>query len=105
MGIPVFGSAGHWPLYDARGATVLDLGGGPVSMLLKAVNLSVGIVVDPGRYPEWIYARYEHAGVEYDRQAAEDWNGIPGYQEFGSGPWHTRMTASWSEASRCASGT
>jgi hypothetical protein len=73
MGILTTTRGGNqWPVYDARGASVLDIGGGPVSMLLKTFNVGAGkIVVDPGEYPEWVYARYKAARVTYIQQPAE----------------------------------
>jgi hypothetical protein len=38
--------------------SVLDIGGGPVSMLLKVMNLKQGLVVDPLPYPDWTRDRY-----------------------------------------------
>ena len=49
---------------DMQGKSVLDIGGGPVSLLLKCVNLKEGRVVDPCDYPDWVYERYEAAGIE-----------------------------------------
>jgi hypothetical protein len=43
---------------NAGGKRVLDIGGGPVSMLLKTHNLKEGFFCDPIRYTEWVYARY-----------------------------------------------
>ena len=37
---------------------ILDVGGGPVSMLLKVPNLINGLVVDPIQYPAWTLRRY-----------------------------------------------
>ena len=54
---------GHWPVYDLDGRSVLDLGGGPVSILLKCVNGGQRTVVDPCLYPFWVKARYETAGI------------------------------------------
>jgi hypothetical protein len=48
------------------GRSVLDIGGGPTSVLLKAENLSRGLIVDPGKYPDWVIARYKHAQLDYD---------------------------------------
>jgi hypothetical protein len=63
---------GKWPFYDMRGRSVVDLGGGPVSMLLKCVDLGKGSsVVDPCEYPEWISDRYRAAGISYKRMPAE----------------------------------
>lgn len=72
---------GKWPCYDLRGASVLDIGGGPSSLLLKCVN-GWGIVVDPCPYPQWVadrygaagsfnHAEYEAATIMYRRRPAE----------------------------------
>jgi len=63
---------GKWPVYDLRGASVVDLGGGPVSMLLKCVNAPNSVVVDPCPYPDWVRQRYTHAGIGYTQMGAED---------------------------------
>ncbi len=52
---------GKWPVYDLNGYSVVDLGGGPSSLLLKCVN-GWGTVVDPCPYPEWVAQRYASAG-------------------------------------------
>lgn len=72
MGLKTVVTDGHWPVYDMLGKSVLDLGGGPVSMLLKCINLGVATVVDPCAYPPWIDERYAIAGINYYRVAAED---------------------------------
>ena len=43
---------------DVKGKSIVDIGGGPCSLLLKCKNLSNAIVVDPCLYPQWIYKRY-----------------------------------------------
>jgi len=46
---------------------VLDIGGGPVSMLLKTTNYAKGsTVIDPlmDRYPQWVRDRYESKGIK-----------------------------------------
>ena len=63
---------GHWPVYDMQGRSVLDIGGGSVSMLLKCVNLGNAVVVDPCPYPDWVTARYEAAGIELVAGNGED---------------------------------
>lgn len=62
-------SAGYG--YDAENKSVIDVGGGPVSLLLKCDNLKMGVVVDPCRFPDWVYARYDCAGIIYHRLPAE----------------------------------
>jgi len=85
MGVPlVDDGSGKWPIYDARGASVADIGGGPVSMLLKAAHLSESqpsVVVDPGKYPDWTADRYAAAGVDLDRSAGEDFTPEVDYDE------------------------
>ena len=58
--------------YNLDGKTVLDIGGGPVSLLLKCVNFGVSTVIDPLPYPDWIAARYKHAQIFYRQQKGED---------------------------------
>jgi 2-polyprenyl-3-methyl-5-hydroxy-6-metoxy-1,4-benzoquinol methylase len=72
-----------WPSYDLEGKNILDIGGGPVSMLLKSVNGGKMTIVDPCEYPAWVAARYEEAGVEYIKMAAEDIDAdaMPKYDE------------------------
>ena len=57
---------------DLGGRSVVDLGGGPSSLLLKCHNRGRCVVVDPCSFPDWVYARYEAAGIEVVRGRAED---------------------------------
>ena len=68
MGLGSYEDDGRWPTYDLGGRSVVDIGGGPVSILLKCVNRGVSYVVDPCDYPEWVQARYDCAGVELRRE-------------------------------------
>lgn len=58
--------------YDLRGASVLDIGGGPASLLLKCINAGRMVVMDPLAVPEWALARYRLAGIEYWQRPAEE---------------------------------
>lgn len=51
--------------FDLQGKSVLDIGGGAYSLLLKCVNFSDSYVADPlvKRYPEWVIKRYNSIGV------------------------------------------
>lgn len=60
------------PYFDLGGVDVLDMGGGPVSMLLKCRNRGKCHVVDPCDYPDWVAARYEAADIFYHKVRAED---------------------------------
>ena len=53
------------------GVSVLDVGGGPVSLLLKCRDRGRCAVVDPCNYPPWIGRRYKAADIEYRRSKAE----------------------------------
>lgn len=72
MGVVQTALGEQWPVYQTAGRSVIDIGGGPVSPLLKTIRLRRAVVIDPGNYPEWTVARYEHAGIEVIRQRAED---------------------------------
>lgn len=50
---------------------ILDIGGGPISLLLKCDKVR-GKVVDPCTYPTWVYQRYEAAGIAYEIKMGED---------------------------------
>jgi hypothetical protein len=56
--------------FDVEGKTIIDIGGGPTSMLLKTINLGnpnftgCGLVVDPLEYPKWTYDRYAAKGID-----------------------------------------
>ncbi len=67
--------------FDVRGARVLDIGGGPVSMLLKASNLGASMVIDPlmNSYPEWVRQRYATKGISALSMKGEDIRGEPPY--------------------------
>ncbi len=58
--------------YDLAGRSVLDIGCGPTSLLLKCVNFGKAMAVDPLPYPAWVGERYKHAGVEYALVKGED---------------------------------
>lgn len=81
MGMSAFNDGGTWPLYDMDSRSVIDIGGGPVSMLLKCRNLGAGLVVDPCEYPAWTRARYTAAGIEVAVIAAEDYRDAAFYDE------------------------
>lgn len=61
-----------------NGQSVLDIGGGPTSLLLKCENVK-GTVTDPCPYPKWVGDRYEQCGIEYWKMKGED---IPTECEF-----------------------
>lgn len=63
----------RWPCYMMHGKKILDIGGGPVSILLKCEQIGPGTTVaDPCNYPDWIRSRYAAHGVEYMKSSGED---------------------------------
>lgn len=56
---------------DMKGASVLDVGGGPVSLLLKCVNVR-GHIIDPLDMPFWVCQRYVLANITWDEIVAEE---------------------------------
>lgn len=75
MGLQANWSCAHPPTYDLGGRSVIDIGGGPVSLLLKTINLGRAVVADPGQWPEWVIQRYTAHGIEYWRTNGEDIDG------------------------------
>ncbi len=69
--------------FDMKGCSVLDVGGGPVSVLLKCVNLRRGKVIEPCSYPAWVWIRYHLAGLEYLRIPAEEMDEVNGDYDIG----------------------
>jgi len=76
MGLQADWACAHPPTYDVNGQSVLDIGGGPASLLLKCINRDRSVVADPGFWPQWVLDRYAAAGIEYWRTDGEN---IEGY--------------------------
>jgi 2-polyprenyl-3-methyl-5-hydroxy-6-metoxy-1,4-benzoquinol methylase len=66
--------------FDAGHRRILDIGGGPTSMLLKCKNLKAGLVVDPLAYPAWTQLRYAAHNIQVARQTGESYTGT-GFDE------------------------
>ena len=54
-----------------NGQTILDIGGGPSSILLKCENVK-GIVIDPCDYPSWVIGRYNECKIGYIKDKGEN---------------------------------
>jgi hypothetical protein len=51
--------------FDVSGSRIVDIGGGPTSMMLKTINLCErSLVVDPLLYPSWTYDRYSSMNID-----------------------------------------
>ena len=59
---------------------VLDIGGGPVSLLLKCDGLTKGRILDPIDFPDWTKDRYKSRGIDVTVGNGED-HVFEGYDE------------------------
>lgn len=71
MGLYATLNCAHPPTFDIGGRSVIDIGGGPVSLLLKCVNRGRAVVADPAQFPPWVEERYGQCGIEYWRTEGE----------------------------------
>ena len=72
MGLKTFHDGRSPFVFNLQGRSVLDIGGGSCSLLLKCLNRGVSVVVDPCDYPEWVNQRYIAAGITLAKIKAED---------------------------------
>lgn len=56
---------------DLHGQSVIDVGGGAYSLLLKCVNFKTGAVVEPLHHPKWVLDRYNIHGIDFINEPAE----------------------------------
>jgi hypothetical protein len=61
--------ANGWLKFSGR---VMDIGGGPISMLLKCDDVAGSVIVDPINYPAWTTARYAAKGIGVWTMRGED---------------------------------
>jgi hypothetical protein len=57
--------------FNVNHKKILDIGGGPCSILLKSINLQYGAVCDPIQYPQWVMDRYKIKGIDFILSKAE----------------------------------
>lgn len=74
MGLVAVPDEGKFPCYDMQGKSILDIGGGAYSLLLKSINFSLAVVVDPCEYPEWTLSRYRAANIDFLQMKGEQLN-------------------------------
>lgn len=77
MGLRAFHNGKSPFNFNLEGKSVMDIGGGPYSLLLKCENLSHATIVDPCDYPAWVNMRYEAAGITRMKMKAEDLVAFP----------------------------
>jgi len=61
------------PVFDLGGRSVVDVAGGPCSLLLRCSRIGPARVVDPGAFPEWVVHRYDEHGIYVAPIPAEDY--------------------------------
>ena len=72
MGLKAFHNTKSPYNFDLKGKSVIDIGGGPASLLLKCVNGSGMTVVDPLPVPEFVRKRYSLADISFINVKAEE---------------------------------
>lgn len=76
LGLIADWSVGHPPAFYVGGKRIVDVGGGPVSLLLKVPDKGNSVVVDPCPFPTWVRDRYRANGIRLVRHRGEDdWRG------------------------------
>ena len=78
MGLRPIWECAHPPTFDLEGRSVIDIGGGPVSLLLKCINRGRSVVADPAPWPAWVVQRYQECGIEFWAMEGES-ESITGY--------------------------
>ena len=63
------------------GRSVVDVGGGPCSLLLKTRNAGRRLLIDPCPFPMWVYLRYTECGIEYLDEPGETWSSDEQFDE------------------------
>lgn len=58
--------------FDVGNKSILDIGGGPSSMLLKCINLKNGKVIDPIQFPLWTKLRYNSHNIDVEVEYGEN---------------------------------
>lgn len=78
MGLRADWNGAHPPTFDLENRAVLDIGGGPVSLLLKCVNLGACCdVLDPAAFPSWVADRYTAHHVTLHQERGENADAMP----------------------------
>ncbi|MGA1048491.1 MAG: hypothetical protein ACO3UU_10790, partial [Minisyncoccia bacterium] len=72
MGLFNYRTTPNIHVFDLQGKSILDVGGGPYSILLKCINYKKAKIIDPCKFPEWIYQRYKSKNIEFENIMAEN---------------------------------
>lgn len=58
--------------FDLEDKSILDIGGGAYSLLLKCVNFKKAVIVEPIKHVDWVLQRYKTHGVDFWNVRGED---------------------------------
>ena len=58
--------------FTVGGRRILDIGGGPSSMLLKVIDHGGSKVIDPIEWPAWTVDRYKSHNIEFNQKTGEE---------------------------------
>lgn len=72
MGLKFHENDGKPYQIDLTGKRVVDIGGGPQSLLLKANGAIRRVVADPCDYPNWVATRYTETQIDYLKVPGEE---------------------------------
>lgn len=67
---------------DVSNKSILDIGGGPSSLLLKCINRGRSMVIDPLPLPLWVRNRYREADIDFRNEQAEEYTFSFGVDRF-----------------------
>ena len=70
--------------FDLKGISVIDVGAGPYSLLLKCVNFKKAIAIDPlmDKFPQWILKRYDALKIIPVKASGEKLDGVTKVDEI-----------------------
>ncbi len=57
---------------NLNGKNIIDIGGGPNSILLRSYNFNKAVVVDPLNYPQFIIKRYNDNNISFIKDKGEN---------------------------------
>lgn len=81
MGLVWENVGGPGPVINMGTRSIVDIGGGPISLLLKVQTTGNRSVVEPCVYPSWTQKRYECAGIASYKLKGEE------FAQFFSNTW------------------
>lgn len=72
MGLTFFHNGKSPYNIDTRGISIIDIGAGPASLLLKCVGFLYAWAVDPIDFPKWVKDRYHKTMISFVNVKGED---------------------------------